>query len=119
MINFSNGVEERIEQIIEIKREYQYFLALHKFLLILKIRILLYIIFEIIFIIFFFYYEVIFCSLYRNCQVNLLVNYAFSLINNLIISIIITILVVITRKIGINFSKSYIYNTSKFINNKF
>ena len=119
LINFSNGVEERIEQIIEIKREYQYFLALHKFLLILKIRILLYIIFEIIFIIFFFYYEVIFCSLYRNCQVNLLVNYAFSLINNLIISIIITILVVITRKIGINFSKSYIYNTSKFINNKF
>ena len=118
-LNFSKGVEERIEQITEIKREYKYLLALHKFLKILKIRILLCIIFEIIFIIFFFYYEVIFCSIYSNSQVNLLVNYLISLIDNLIISIIITILVVITRKIGINFSKSYIYNTSKFINNKF
>ena len=118
LFNFSKGVEERIEQITEIKREYQYFRALNKFLMILKIRMLLYMIFEIIFIIFFFYYEVIFCSLYRYCQINLLVNYLISLIDNLIISIIISIIVVITRKIGIIFGQSYIYNTSKFINSK-
>jgi len=119
LLNFSKGVEERIGEITEIKRENQYFRALNKFLIILKIRMLLYFIFEMLFIIFFFYYEVIFCSIYRNCQVNLLINYLISLIDNFIISIIISILVVITRKIGITFSKSYIYNTSKFINNKF
>ena len=119
LLNFSKGVEERIGEITDIKREHHYFLALHNFLIIIKIRILLYFIFEIIFIVFFFYYEVIFCSIYRYCQVNLLVNYVISLINNLIISTIISIIVVITRKIGIIFSKSYIYNTSKFINNKF
>jgi len=119
MFNFSKGVEERLGQITEIKREYQYFRALNKFLILLKIRMLLYFIFEILFIIFFFYYEVIFCSIYRYCQINLLVNYLVSLIENLIISTIISIIVVITRKIGIIFCLSYIYNTSKFINSKF
>jgi len=118
LFNFSKGVEERIGQITELKREYQYFRALNKFLIILKIRVLLYLIFEILFIIFFFYYEVIFCTLYRYCQINLLVNYLISLVENLIISIIISIIVVITRKIGIIFCQSYIYNTSKFINSK-
>jgi len=66
-----------------------------------------------------FYYIVIFFIVYSKSQKSLLINYIFSLLEGLITSLIITIIIVITRKIGIRSSNSYLYNTSKFINNKF
>ena len=118
-INYSDGIEERLDQILEIRREYKYLFALKKYLRFLKIKMVFFIITIFILVSGCFYYIVIFCIIYSNSQVSLLTNYLLSLLEGLITSLIITILIVLTRKIGISCSNSYIYNTSKFINKKF
>jgi len=114
-LNFSKGVEERLEQIMDIKKEFSYLYALKKFIKILKIRIFLYFIIELIFNSFSFYYIIIFCIVYNNTQISLLTNYLMSLLESFITAIIISIIVVITRKIGIDFINNNFYNTSKYI----
>ena len=118
-LNFDEDVEERLEHILNIKREFNYLYAVQKFIKILIIRVSFLFIIEIIFICFSFYYLAIFCIVYNNSQISLLVNYIISLIESLITSIIISIIVVITRKIGIIYFNNKLYNVSKFINNHF
>ena len=118
-INYSDGIEERLDEILEIRREYKYLFALNKFLRFLKIKMIFFIITIFILVSGCFYYIVIFCIIYSKSQISLLTNYILSLVEGLIISIIITILIVATRKIGISCSNPYIYNTSKFIYKKF
>ena len=118
-LNFSKGVEERLEQIIEIKKEFNYLYAFNKFIKILKIKVMLYFLIEILIICFSFYYIIIFCILYNNSQISLLINYLMSIIESLILSIFICIVIAVTRKTGINYLNKNIYNTSKYINNAF
>ena len=66
-----------------------------------------------------FYYIVIFCIIYSKSQLSLLTNYFYSLLEGLITSVIITFVIVVSRKIGIKFKCSYLYNTSKYLNEKF
>ena len=117
--NFSKGMEERLNQIMDIKREFNYLYAINKFIKIIKIKVFFYIIIELIFMGLSFYYIVIFCIIYNNSQNSLLINYILSLVESLIISIIISIIIVITRKIGIIYLNINFYNTSKFINSRF
>ena len=118
-LEYSPLIEERLEQIVEIKKEYDYLKALTKFFKILKIKILIFFITEIIVIILCFYYIVIFCVIYSKSQLSLFINYLSSIIEELIKALIVSSIVVITRKIGISCSNKYIYNTSKYINDKF
>ena len=118
-LNFSKGAEERLEQILQIKKEFYFLYAMNKYIKILKIRMAFYFIIEIFFGCFSFYYNVIFCIVYRNSQISLLFNYLLSLLESLINSVIISFIVVITRKIGIMLLNNNIYNTSKYINNYF
>ena len=85
----------------------------------MKFKILLFFVTEIVLVSFYFYYIVIFCIVYSKSQKSLFINYIYSLLEGLITSLIITIIIVITRKSGIHFSNPYLYNTSKYINNKF
>ena len=119
IIEYSKGVEERLEQILEIRREYKYLYALNSFLKYLKIRIFIFIIIEIILVGGSFYYIVIFCIVYSKSQKSLLINYLYSLIEGLIKSLIVTIVIVISRKVGISFKSSYLYNTSKYLDENF
>ena len=118
-LEYSPLIEERLEQIVEIKKEYDYLKALTKFFKILKIKILIFFITEIIVIILCFYYIVIFFVIYSKSQLSLFINYLSSIIEELLKAVIISSIIVITRKIGISCSNKYIYNTSKYINNKF
>ena len=118
-LNFSRGVEERLDQIMEIKKEFSYLFALNKFIKLLKIKVMLYFLLEILIICFSFYYIIIFCIIYSNSQISLLTNYLMSLVESLALTIIVCIFIAITRKIGINFLNKKIYNTSKYINNVF
>ena len=118
-LNFSKGIEERLEQILDIKKEFNYLYAIQKFIDIIKIRVILYFIIELLFIGLSYYYIVIFCIVYSNSQISLLKNYLISLLESLITSIAISIIIVITRKIGIIYLNNNLYNTSKYINNKF
>ena len=118
-LNFSKGVEERLEQILEIKIEFGYLFAFNKFIKILKIKVMLYFFIEILIICFCTYYIIIFCIIYYNSQISLLINYLMSSVESLILSIIVSILIAITRKIGIYYLSKNIYNTSKYLDNAF
>ena len=118
-IEYSKGIEERFDEISKIKREYIYLYALNKFLRYLKIKMFLFIIIQIILVGGCFYYIVIFCIIYSKSQLSLLTNYFYSLLEGLITSLIVTFVIVVCRKIGIKFKCSYLYNTSKYLNEKF
>ena len=114
LINFSDKIEERLKEIMKIKREFNYLCAVDKFIRILKIRVILFSIIAIIVIFFSFYYIIIFSIVYINSQISLIINYLISLFESLIASIIISIIIAITRKIGIIYLNNYLYNTSKY-----
>ena len=116
IIRYSTGVEERLDQIGEIRREYKYLFALNKFLKFLKIKMIFFILTEIILVGGCFIYIIIFCIIYNKSQTSLLTNYLYSLLEGLIKSLIVTTVIVICRKGGIAFRSSYLYNTSKYLN---
>jgi hypothetical protein len=116
---YSEIIEERLDQILQMKRAYKYPIVLNKFLKNLKLKVLLYIFKEIFVILFCFYYLIIFTIVYSRSKFSLLYNFLFSLFEKIIESLIISIIIAITRKISLKFSNRYIYNTSKYINDKF
>ena len=116
---YSEIIEERLDQILQMKRSYNYPIALNKFLKYLKLKVLLYIIKEIIITLFCFYYLIIFTTVYSYSKMSLFYNYLYSLIEKIIKSLIVSIIIAITRKISLQVSNKYIYNTSKYINDKF
>ena len=118
-VQYSKGIELRIEEIMEIKNEYRYIYAFQKFLKYIKCKLFFFIIEEIVLIGVCFYYILIFCIIYNKSQVSLFVNYIYSLIEGFLTSLSITLVIVITRQLGIHFSNCYLYNASKFINEKF
>jgi hypothetical protein len=118
-LKISELLEERIQQITEIKNEKEYLTFLKKFFRRLNIIIIIYFIIEIIIIILLFVYIIIFCIIYNKSQISLLINYMTSLFEDLFKDIIISIIIVLGRKIGIYYLNPYIYNASKFINSHF
>ena len=118
-LNHSRWIEEKMDNILEIRIEYKYLYLLNKFFKYLKVKLAIFLAIEIIIVFFCFYYVVVFCAVYSQTQISLLINYIASLIEGLIKSIIVTLLIVITRKIGIKFLNVYSYNVSKYINSKF
>ena len=113
------GFEEKIFQIKEIKKE---IIFLRVFKIIFReaiVRVIIFFILEIIIIIFCTYYLFIFFTIYHKSQMSLLKNYLISLLENLLLNLLIAIIIVILRKIGINFKKKYIYNTSKYLDKHF
>ena len=118
-LNSSNWIENKLQNISEIRNEYKYLILINRFLKFLRLKFICFLISEIIILFFCFYYIVIFCIVYSQTQISLLTNYIVSLIEEVIKSIIITILIVMTRKIGISFKNVYSYNVSKYINSNF
>ena len=114
-IEYSSGIEEYLDNIIEIRNEYKFLYALNKFFKYLKIKLILFLITIIILVSGCFYYIVIFCIIYSKSQKSLFINYIYSQIESLITALIITLLIVITRQFGIKFSNVYLYNISKYI----
>ena len=104
---------------MEIKNKNHYLRNVHIFFKYLKFKFVFFFICEIIIISCCYYYVVIFCIVYSKSKGSLMVNYLTSLVEGLITSIAITIAILVTRKIGLACSNSYLYNTSKYINNKF
>ena len=119
VLNFSKGVEERLEQIMEIKDQFHYLYAFNSFIKMVKIKVILYFIMEIFIIIFSFYYIIIFCIVYKKSQVSLLINYLMSIAETLVVSIFVSIIVAITRRIGLKYAYKTFYNTSKYINDNY
>ena len=118
-LNYSEIIEERFDQILQMKRANSYPIALNKFLRRLKLKVLIYLFKEIFIILFSFYYLIIFTIVYSYSKISLLYNFLYSLIEKILESLIVSIIIAFTRKISLQFSNRYIYNTSKYINEKF
>ena len=93
--------------------------VMDNFLKRLKLKMLLFIVKEILILLLCFYYIIIFCIIYSFSRLSLLYNYFYSLLEDIIKSILIACLVSILRKTSLSLLNRYIYNTSKYINNKF
>jgi hypothetical protein len=119
VLNFSKGIEERLEQIMEIKKEFYYLYAFNIFIKMVKIKVILYFFTEIFIIIFSFYYIIIFCIVYKKSQLSLLFNYLMSIVETLVVSIFVSIIVAITRWIGLKYAHKTFYKISKYINNNY
>ena len=78
-LNYSEIIEERLDQILQMKRAYNYPIILNKFLKRLKLKVLFYIFKEIFIILFCSYYFTIFTIVYSNSKFSLLYNYLYSL----------------------------------------
>ena len=118
-LNFFEGTEERLDDIMEIKIDFFYLYGVQKFINIIKLKVFIFFIIEMFIISFCFDYILIFSIVYNNSQISLLLNYILSLLESLATSIIISIIIVILRKIGIIFLNNRAYNVSKFINERF
>ena len=68
-LKYSDRLEERLEQIHDIKNEYHYLYAFNKFLKYLKLRMICFIISEFIIICCSFYYISIFYIVYNKCHI--------------------------------------------------
>jgi hypothetical protein len=118
-VNYSKGIEERAQLIQEVRIEYYYLKNISIFIKYLKLKFICFFIGEVILVSGCFYYIVIFCIVYSRSKGSLMINYILSLVEGLIVSIAISIIILITRKIGLSCLNKYIYNASKYINNKF
>ena len=117
-INYSRGIDERIDLLLEIKHDLNYFRNVNKFFLNLKIKFVCFFISQIIILATCIYYIEIFCVKYYCSQISLVLNYCYSFIESIITSFIFAFIILFTRKIGLCCNNKDWYNTSKYINNK-
>ena len=103
-IQYSEGIEKRLELIMEIKNEIFYLKNINSFLKYLKLKFVFFFISEIIIISGYFYYIVIFFIVYSCCKVTLIINYLYSLLEGIITSIAISIIILVSQKIGLSCS---------------
>ena len=118
-LKYSNGVEERINLILDLRNDFHFYRNLMFFLSRLKLKFICFYIFQLIIFWGIMYYIVIFCVLYSCSQTSLIINYCYSLVESIITSIVISLIILVTRKIGIICKNKNFYNISKYINKKF
>ena len=116
---YTSGIDEKIELIVDIRYEIPYYINLKKFFLYLKLKFILFFIFQIFIFAISSYYIVIFCILYSKSRKSLIINYCYSLIESIITDFGISLIILVTRKIGLVCLNKELYNFSKFINYKF
>ena len=103
----------------EVKSEKYYLYNVFKILKIMHIKISCFLIVEVIVSSFITYYLFVFCTIYSNAQNNFIANYFYGVIESLLISLAIALVVTTLRMIGLKNRNKDIYNTSKFINERF
>ena len=117
-LNYTRGLDERIDLILEVKNNMHYFKNIKKFYIYLKRKFICFCISQAIAFAVCIYYIEIFCVKYYCSQMSLLANFGYSFTETIITSFVITFLIIFTRKIGLVCRSKELYNTSKYINNK-
>jgi hypothetical protein len=117
-LQYSKGIDDKIDLILEIKYDKHYFRNVKRFYLYLKLKFICFFIAQIIVFATCIYYIEIFCVKYHCSQMSLLLNFCYSFIESIITSFALVFIIVLTRKIGLSCSNKELYNTSKYINNK-
>ena len=116
--NYTKGLDERIDLILEVKNNMHYFKNIKKFYIYLQRKFVCFCISQALVFAVCIYYIEIFCVKYYCSQMSLLTNFGYSFTESIITSFVITFLIIFTRKIGLACHNKELYNTSKYISNK-
>ena len=116
LVDYSELLEMILNNVY--KKKY-YFLNIFKFKKHSKIKFCCFYLLQFIFNIFMCYYLTIFCIVYHQTQGSIMFNYLIGLGQSLIISLSISIIIAFLRFISIRIGIKNIYNTSKYLHEKF
>ena len=117
-LNYSKGVDEKLDLILEVKNNMYYFKNIKRIYVYLRTKFICFFVLQLIAFSVCIYYVEIFCVKYYCSQISLLINYCYSFTESIITSLVITFIILVTRKIGLSCQNKDLYNTSKFIDNK-
>ena len=96
-----------------------YFSNIIKFKKYLSIKLTAFYIIQIIINLCMCYYLMIFCTVYHKTQGSIMVNYIIGILESMTISISLTIIISFIRFLSIKYKCKSIYNTSKYLFEKF
>ena len=105
-----------------IKESYKknhYLLTVARFKKYLKIKLSVFFITQTIIYFLMCYYLMIFCTIYHKTQLSIMINYIVGVGESMLISIGLTLITSIIRFVGIKYKWKYVYNTSKYLFEKF
>ena len=115
-LNFTELLEMIIKNVV---RKDFYFLLIIKFKKYMILKLLSFYCLEFFMYILMCYYLTIFCSVYQQTQGSILINYIIGIMQSLLISFILSVITASLRFISIKLRIKVIYNTSKYLFEKF
>ena len=118
-LDYCNGIEDIIEELMEIRQEIKLLRVLKKLMRYIIIKIIALSFFQVIIILISIYYILIFFIVYSCSQISLLINYLISFLEKIAFSVIISFIIAGMRKISFFLYNKYLYNTSKYIDEHF
>ena len=81
----------------------------------LRLKIILYIIFEFFIVLFFLYYIIAFCEIYKETQISFLIDSIISSIMNILVEFILSLLITIFYILSIRFHIEFLYKITLFL----
>ena len=102
----------------EIKNEKEFVSVGAKLFSIIKKRIIIIFVLQLVLMLFFIYYLIIFCTIYHSSQYNWMIDCITGMAISFAISVGISLLVALLRYIGLRRNSKFIFNISKYLNNK-
>ena len=109
LLKIDKAYKVKNETINEIKNR------IDKIIKCLKIKIILFLIFEALFMLFFFYYVTAFCQVYKNTQVSWILDCFSSYAMSLILTLIISYLAAVFYKLSIKYKIKLLYKISVLV----
>ena len=120
IISKLTNYEDLIESIIKYVQNKRKFLNnLKRLLKYIKIRLGFYYFLQLLFILFMTYYLFIFCTVYHQSQRSIMINYIIGTCISLATSVGLTIIITILRVLSLKYKLNHLYNTSKYLYEKF
>ena len=120
IISKLTNYEELIESILkDVKNLRKFLVNLQRLLKYLKIRLGFYYFLQILFIFGMTYYLFIFCTVYHQSQRSIMINYIIGTCISLATSVGLAIIISILRFISLKYKHYHLYNTSRYLYERF
>ena len=105
--------------LVYVKYKDKFVENIFRFLKNVRIRLAIFYTLEIIFIIVITYYLFIFCSVYHYSQTSILINYLIGALSSLAFSAGLTVIISLLRILSFKYKSNKMFNTSRYLYNKF
>ena len=116
LADYDEVLEMMIKGAIKIK---DYLRNINKFKKYMKIKLTAFFIIQAIINLCMCYYLMIFCTIYHKTQGSIMINYIVGIAQSMAISLGLTIIISLIRFLSLKYNSKYLYNTSKYLIEKF